>query len=469
MVLRDNDTYSDAGPYNVSLGVTTNFGCSASVQKTVTITTAPPVNFSNAPACINQPTQFTDASGAGVKSWLWKIDNSTYIINNPIHTFTTAGSHTVQLTITGANDCIAQMIKTVLVPVAVTPNFSIENACSEKPSLFLDITSGGADPVVTGNWDFGGMGSATGASPQYTFAAGGNYSVKLNTTHQSGCVYLVTKTITISTSPKSVFTSSAEGGPPPLTVEFANSSTVASSYLWKFNDKENTTSLLAEPSFTFTELGEYQVELTSIGQQGCTDTFSKPIYIVEPRTDLSLTGLELLPDPTSGTLRPLVTIKNNGNIAVANVSILIDLSGGGSIKEKMQINLQPNQSFTQALVSELLPKGLSYVCAQVNVEKDENLFDNKKCSTLAEDVILFAPYPNPSQGQLYIDWIAASGDVANIVIFNSTGGNAYDKKITAAQPGLSQIILDISTLGPGIYFAVFNYGGFTKTHRFMMN
>ncbi len=462
-------TYSAAGPYDVSLDVTTNFGCSASVQKTATITTAPLVNFSNTPACVNQPTQFTDASAAGVKSWLWKIDNSTYMMSNPVHTFTTSGSHNVELTITGANDCIAQMIKTVMVPVAVSPDFSVENACSEKPSTFLDVTVGGTDPVVTRNWDFAGLGSATGASPQYAFAAGGSYSVKLNTTHQSGCVYIGTKTTIIGTSPKSLFTSSAEGGPPPLTIKFSNSSTGASSYLWKFNDKTNTTSLLTEPSFTFNELGEYQVELTSFGQQGCTDTFIKPIYIVEPKTDLSLTSLELLSDPNSGSLRPLVTIKNNGNIAVPNVSILIDLSGGGSIKEKMQINLQPNQSFTQALVSELLPKGLNYVCAQVNLENDENVFDNKRCSTLAEDIILFAPYPNPSQGQLYIDWIATSGDVANIVIFNSTGANAYDKEVVATQPGLSQIILDISTLGPGIYFVVFSYGSFTKTHRFMVN
>ena len=462
-------TYSAAGPYDVSLDVTTNFGCSASVQKTVTITTAPLVNFSNTPACVNQPTQFTDASAAGVKSWLWKIDNNTYMTSNPVHTFTTSGSHNVELTITGANDCIAQMIKTVTVPVALTPNFSVEDACSGKPSTFLDITAGAADPVVTRNWDFAGLGSATGASTQYTFATEGIYSIKLNTTHQSGCIYLGTKTTTIGTSPKSLFTSSAEGGPPPLTIKFSNSSTGASSYLWKFNDKANTTSLQVEPSFTFNELGEYQVELTSFGQQGCTDTFSKPIYIVEPKTDLSLTSLELLSDPNSGSLRPLVTIKNTGNIAVADVSILVDLSGGGSIKEKMQINLQPNQSFTQALVSELLPKGLNYVCAQVILEKDENLFDNKRCSSLEDDVILFAPYPNPNQGQLYLDWIATSGDVANVVIFNSTGANAYEKKITATQPGLSQIILDISTLGPGIYFVVFSYGSFTKTHRFMVN
>lgn len=462
-------TYSVAGPYNVSLTVTTNFGCSAFAQKMVTITAAPPINFNNTPACLNQPTQFTDASGAGVKSWLWKIGNSTYTISNPIHTFTTSGSHNVTLTITGANDCIAQLIKTVTVPVAVTPNFSVENACSGKSSAFLDITSAGVDPVVIRDWDFGGLGSANGQAPKFIFPVAANHIVKLKTIHQSGCVYIGTKAVSIAASPKSLFTSSSEGGPPPLNVKFSNSSTGASSYLWKFNDKSSTTSSLIEPSFTFNELGDYQVELISFGQLGCTDSFSKPIRVVEPITDLSLTNLELLPDPNSGSLRPLVTIRNNGNIAVANVSILIDLSGGGSIKEKMQIDLQPNQSFTQALVSELVPKGLNYVCAQLSPEKDENLLNNRKCSTLGEEIIVFAPYPNPSEGELYIDWIAASGDVASIVIFNSTGGNAFDKKITATQPGLSQIILDVSNLAPGIYFVVFSYGGITKTHRFVMN
>ena len=263
------------------------------------------------------------------------------------------------------------------------------------------------------------------------------------------------------------FSTSTEGGPPPLLVKFSNTSAGASSYLWKFNDISNATSSVVSPSFTFTELGEYAVELTAFGAQGCTDTFTKIIRVVEPRVDLTLTAFDLISDPGSGLLLPLITVKNNGNITVASADILIELSAGGSIKEKMILDLQPNQSFTRALASEILPTGLNYVCATLRVAEDENTYDNKRCSTLTDEVILFAPYPNPCRGELHLDWIAASGDEAQVTIFNSTGGNAYDKKITA-QTGLSQIILDISPLGPGIYFVVFNYQNYTKTYKFIV-
>ena len=47
---------------------------------------------------------FTDASTGSPTAWLWKFgDGTRSILQSPIHTYTTAGTYTVQLTVTGPN------------------------------------------------------------------------------------------------------------------------------------------------------------------------------------------------------------------------------------------------------------------------------------------------------------------------------------------------------------------------------
>ncbi|HCR54942.1 MAG TPA: hypothetical protein DIW27_11030, partial [Cytophagales bacterium] len=71
-------TYSTAAQYDVNLEVTTNFGCTASTQKTITISQSPNAAFTSNAACVNQATVFTPLSTTGVNSWQWKIGTSTY-------------------------------------------------------------------------------------------------------------------------------------------------------------------------------------------------------------------------------------------------------------------------------------------------------------------------------------------------------------------------------------------------------
>src|SRR5439155_5262287 len=64
----------------------------------------PVAAFSASPTSGQAPVAvtFTDASTGSPTAWLWKFgDGTRSILQSPIHTYTTAGTYTVQLTVTG--------------------------------------------------------------------------------------------------------------------------------------------------------------------------------------------------------------------------------------------------------------------------------------------------------------------------------------------------------------------------------
>jgi hypothetical protein len=83
-------------------------------------------------------------------------------------------------------------------------------------------------------------------------------------------------------------------------------------------------------------------------------------------------------------------------------------------------------------------------------------------------MIAFQQYPNPVNGELHFDWIAADSGTAQLTIFNNTGAKAFDRSLQASAAGLNQIRLDVSNLSPGMYLIVFNYSGQKKTFRFVI-
>lgn len=458
-------TFASGGDYSVSLTATTNFGCTNTVQKTVTIAASPPVNFDYTPACINRGTRLTDASGSGIKSWLWNIGSSTYAFNNPTHVFNNSGNFNVKLTVTGDNDCVATITKMINVPVAPSLNFTATTTCENQLTDFNDASPANVDPIAAWSWDFAGQSVKTGASAQYAFTSVGNYSVKMTTTQQSGCTYSLSKSITINPTPVASFTSTPEFGTPPLQVQFANTSTGASSYSWHFNDKNNSTSTDPSPGFQFTELGDYVVDLKATSVLGCSNMVSGKISVIIPSLDLELKNLQLIKDPISGAYRVLVTVKNKSNYLLTSVDVVIDISGNALIKETINTNLAPDAEIDQLLNNQILPYGklLTYMCASVDVDNDNDPFNNSKCEPVNNEAVLFNPYPNPSDGSFQFDWIAATTDGAHFEIFNSVGQLVFEQHVEKGVLGLNQVLFKLDMLPTGAYYFRFSSNSTIKT------
>jgi PKD repeat protein len=455
--------YSAAGDYNVSLVAKTNFGCEATVQKSVTISSSPTPSFTNAPACLNQGTKFTDGSGANIKSWLWNIGTSTYSFNNPTHIFSASGPHTVSLAVTANNNCIATASKTVTVTVPVSINFSSQNLCEDQPTIFQDTTPTNADAPASWSWDIGGLTAKTGASTTYTFSASATYPIKLTSTRQSGCIYSLTKNVAITATPIAKFSPSPEWGTPPLSVQFLNESTGANTYQWKFNDKDNSTSTLLSPTFQFGEVGEYVVDLTATSAQGCSNTFSNKVSVVIPSLDVDLKELTLIKDETSGAYQMMVTIKNLSNYPLDKINVLVFISGNATIRETINTRIIPNGEITKLLSNQIIAgASTTYLCAELDVSNDRDELNNKKCEPLDAKPVVFSPYPNPSNGSFQFDWIAAEKEEANFEILNSMGQIVLQQTVTATQKGLNQIQVDLRAFSGGTFYFKFASASVTK-------
>jgi gliding motility-associated-like protein len=118
-----------------------------------------------------------------------------------------------------------------------------------------------------------------------TFTTPGCYDVTLTTTSNNGCVNSLTSTnlICVEGAPIASFIPSnsilTEFDP---VVNFNNTTTGASNYLWNFGDN-STTSTVEDPSHNYSgnDVGNYLITLIAYSPLGCTDTAYATIQIQE--------------------------------------------------------------------------------------------------------------------------------------------------------------------------------------------
>lgn len=455
-------TYITAGNYDVSLTVSTNFLCSSTLQLPVTISQAPVADFNFTPPCEDVVINFSDTSIGAIQSWNWQIGSTFYSTQNPMHTFSNPVSTNATLNVTATNNCIGSITKPIIVPAKLVPDFSVFKNCTGQETLFTDITNSAADPVTNRDWNFNNLGTGTGSPETFTFTTTGNKNVTLTLTTQTGCTYAVTKVVNIISSPQSNFTATPEAGAPPLEVQFTNTSVGATSYLWSFNDSEGTTSNQVSPSFTYQDLGEYVVDLTAFNAQNCSHTFSREINVVLPVVDVALIGLELMEFP-DGSIKPAVTIFNHGNTPVNNLGLLVDVSGP-VIREYISTTILPGTSYRHVLEIDFPdPDPLDYLCIEADIE-DISPQDNQVCQNIEKKFIMLPPYPNPTNGELHIDWILNEDGVVNISVINSMGQAVEDFSVNSSE-GLNPITLETAGMSSGVYLVRLDYKSSTRVYR----
>ncbi|NQU49115.1 MAG: PKD domain-containing protein [Planctomycetes bacterium] len=102
-------TYTAAGNYTVTLNASNGDGSDSEVKTNYISVSAggnpPTAAFSGTPTSGTAPldVSFTDASTGSPTSWAWDFgDGTTSTQQNPSHTYTAVGTHTVSLTVTNA-------------------------------------------------------------------------------------------------------------------------------------------------------------------------------------------------------------------------------------------------------------------------------------------------------------------------------------------------------------------------------
>jgi gliding motility-associated-like protein len=274
--------YTSAGNFNVSLRVHNSNGCFQTLTRAqlINVINGATANFSNStPNTCSPPVNvnFQNLStGTGALSYQWSFgDGGTSTLTNPSHTYTTAGTYTLQLIVTNANGCrdTLRRVNAITIGNAQTAFTLPATACVNS---VVPITNN-STPASTVTWDFGDGTFSNSVTPVKSYSSPGIYSVKL-VNDFGACRDSLTRTIRILAKPLAAFTATPLSScQAPLTVTFNNTSTNATGYSWDFGD--GGTSGLVLPTHTYNVEGNYTVTLIATNASGCSDTLVKTEYI----------------------------------------------------------------------------------------------------------------------------------------------------------------------------------------------
>lgn len=303
-------TYDSGGQFIIKLVVTNStYGCSDSTFQTIRISEPIAAFTVSGTGCQPLLATFTDASSSpfGVRNWQWDFGDGYTLDNmagqtgtsavpngtnnfltsgtyqNPTHTYMDSGTYTVTLTITDQLVCTHTVTMTNVITVYQIPTVNITSdkqaGCPPFTVQFTDLSAGPVG-MEQWSWNFGDGGTDTVQNPEYTYTAGGIFTVTLIATDSNGCISGIVKNNYITVvSPLAGFFSNTGSciGVSQLFTDTSTASNPIVSWFWDFGD--GATDTLQNPMHTYGTSGVFDVALAIADSAGCVDTLIRTNYI----------------------------------------------------------------------------------------------------------------------------------------------------------------------------------------------
>ncbi|MDP5172833.1 MAG: PKD domain-containing protein, partial [Bacteroidia bacterium] len=275
--------YQDTGTFDVTL-IVEYYGCFDTlirpdfirINGPIADFIAQPAQGCNPPV----PISFFDNS-INATSWSWNFgDGGTSTLQNPVHTYNAAGNFTVSLVIgdsvSGCTDDFQMVIPITNPQAAFTAN--VTYGCAPMTVNFANSSLNSAAYV----WDFGDGTLSTATNPSHQYTTPGTYTVRLVATDGVCADTLIRTAYIRAVGPDPDFSANLFTGCAPLPVSFsdfstADAGTTITNWLWQFGDGGVSTA--KNPTYTYTNPGLYNVQLTVLDSEGCQATISKSNYI----------------------------------------------------------------------------------------------------------------------------------------------------------------------------------------------
>jgi gliding motility-associated-like protein len=199
-----------------------------------------------------------DGSGGATYLWSPSGDSSSSL------SVSTPGTYTLSASNTCGTDTATILVNMLNIPTAfISPSGSTTFCLGDN----LTLTASGASSLL---WSTGVSGNSINVTEQ------GLYSVIANNICGADTAALLVNIDSVN----AFFTGSTLSGTYPLVVDFTNSSSSSAiSYVWSFGDGNSSTTF--SPSNTFQTPGTYSVLLTVTNSNGCSDTYTIQIVVLE--------------------------------------------------------------------------------------------------------------------------------------------------------------------------------------------
>ncbi len=279
------------------------FGCRDTVYTTVTVNPKPVAGFTvdAAPVCLGASPTFANTStlSSGTITYKWSFgDNTTATAATPTHLYSTTGQYNVKLVATsdiGCKDSITKPVDIIANPVS---SFNITS--TNRQCIFgNDFTFQNTSPAGAGInyiWHFGdGATSTQTPATNHSYTTTNTFNVKLLAVQSSNtnCKDSTIKPVIVDPSPTVAFGfyNSVRQCFKDHSFRFKNNSVsaVPLTYEWYFGD--GGTSSSAEPVYSYTAPGTYQVKLIAYASGLCKDSITIPVTVdPTPVADFQITS-----------------------------------------------------------------------------------------------------------------------------------------------------------------------------------
>jgi PKD repeat protein/sugar lactone lactonase YvrE len=261
------------GVDTVVLTTTSQSGCAVSIKKAVVAgfgSTQLPLDFSYniAPNSCSNRIKFNNLSPIDTAMrYTWNFPDGTSDIRlSPIKTFSDTGDLNVIL-IGNKNGCFSTLTKTVNLPfgsfgpiASFMPNNPVQDFVGHSFNFLNNSSSLGLGWVVSNRWHFGdgNIDSVNTFIFNRKYANPGKYEVMLAVVGSTGCRDTAYRSIEVLPVPVAKFSFNGLNCN-NRTVQFIDSSVLATSYQWRFGDGNSSTA--ASPAHTYAVDGIYKVTL----------------------------------------------------------------------------------------------------------------------------------------------------------------------------------------------------------------
>jgi PKD repeat protein len=460
----------------VALNVAAVCWASFTLSQTVSLT----VQFTNTSVNVN-------GTSAGL-SHLWTFFDGPTLTSStlpsPTKVFASGGMKYAILSISDSlTGCFAQMADSFM----VTTNNCTANFTKAVSGLTVNLTNtslntNGSGAGLSYYWYFSDGTNSTLTNPTKTFPSGGYKTINLTITDSTqGCFGFKTETF-ILTSPipcTAAFIKTVSG----FSVSFNNlsangsGSAVGLNYLWSFGD--GTTSTQRDPLKVYASTGVKIITLSiSDSSIGCSTSVTDSVLIAPPPV-LCSAGFSLATD----TLTPFHFFLLNTSIIRSNSTFFWDFGDGTT-----STSMTPAHNYTNF--------GTYFICLKVS----DTLCTSTFCDTIGMDstgmllkkggfgfhtldfttvstntgmkeiaaATQYAIYPNPSNGDVFIEYTLQDESPLTINITDITGKLVLSKT-TRGLSGKHTETVDLRDLDPAVYFISIQSTGTQKNYKLIKN
>ncbi|MCL5963261.1 MAG: PKD domain-containing protein [Candidatus Thermoplasmatota archaeon] len=372
------------------------------------------------------------------------------------HTFNTAGSYTVILTVTDSNgnsatSSLVITAKSPTSPLTVSVSANATGGTAPMEVTFTATASGGTAPYSYA-WNFGDGGSGNGQSVSHTYTKAGNYTSEVSVTDAStqtttGTV-LITVTGNSSIAPLTATASSnVTSGNVTLFVQFnGNAGGGISPYTWQWTFGDGATSTAQNPVHSYPISGTYTVNLKVTDSNGDHATSSVTIVARSVSSSAPLVA-GISATPSTGTA-PL-TVSFSGSVSGGTTPYSYAWNfGDGNTGTGQTISHVYNSSGTYTAT--LTVTDNSGTTATSTAQISASSVPNNGALTISNVTI------NTSTTDLMVNWNSNDAATSSIEVGSSSGNYNYGTfQGTDSSSGLSHSIT-IGGAAPGVtyYFRV---------------